>query len=103
LHWLLVSIKPYFDIVCRSGTNDPYMGIPRSMPSFSSKIHRDSTLISAVAPLVKETCSTVTVDFGENCSLTKVAIAFLRRFEPKGPSWYVNADVSSDETPYMVP
>ena len=81
------EVWKYFDFVRKSEAKDPYMGIPRSKPSFSSVIHNAKTSLRAVTPLTKDMWFVQIIDAGENRVFTNPAIAWRSRLEPNGPSW----------------
>jgi hypothetical protein len=50
------AVKTHLDMLRISGLKEPYIGIPRSKPSFSpSVIHSDKMSFNAVTPLTKDT------------------------------------------------
>jgi len=70
-----------------SGLKEPYIGMPRSKPSFSPSVrHSDKMSFNAVTPLTKDTSSIATADAGKKRLFMKVAIACRKRLEPNGPS-----------------
>jgi len=63
-----------------SGLKEPYIGMPRSKPSFSPSVrHSDNTSFNAVTPLTKDISSIATADAGKKRLLMKVAIACRKR------------------------
>lgn len=59
-------------------------------------------LFNAVTPATKDISLAVVCKAGEKLLFTNPAIACLKRFEPKGPSRYVNALVSSEDAAYAL-